>query len=167
MVRQNANPVGDTAKLSKQFFTKYAAEFDAPPLMAVRTVTGNWSPDVCSTDRMVWLMDVSQTVTEAKDYEVEFKFAKGESGLQLYRVSLMQGARELAADPHPGYSGANPREPIYKLKAGRVTPGQPVLLRCEVSADVSFDSNGEIQVRRAKRVDTRPVGDRAVGGITN
>ncbi len=152
---------GDTAQLSKKLLDKYAADFAQPPLMAVKTITGTWSPQETTTDKIVWMWDVSALMKSPGDYEAEFKFKSGDSGLRLYRVSLIQGTKEIAIDDHDGFANASvnaadlKRNTIYKLKAGTLNPDQPVTLRAEVSGDASGNSNGEIELRKAPRKDPR------------
>ena len=150
-----AYPIGDTAQLAKKIYDKYSADFDQPVLMAVRTINGAWTPEVTSTDKLVWMWDVSELAKNNGEHEAEFKFGKGESGLQIYRVSLMQGNREIAFDAHAGFAGTAKRNNIYRLKASTLNPAQPVMLRAEVSGDSSSDSSGEIELRKAARRDPR------------
>jgi hypothetical protein len=153
--KSSAFPVGDTSQIAKKIYDKYSADFEQPVLMAVRNINGAWTPEVTTTDKLVWIWDVSELAKTPGEYEAEFKFGKGESALQIYRVSLMQGNKEIALDAHAGLASPAKRENIYKLRAATLNPAQPVVLRAEVAGDSSSDSSGDIEFRKAARRDPR------------
>ncbi len=146
-----STPSGDTVKLSKQLWDRYAEEFSKPPQYMIKTVKGKWTTDDVSADHILWTMDVSAFITKPDDYEVEFKADGGKNSLLIFGVAFMQDGKEIGGLAQSGRTGAYHRDNIYKITAKNVSRNKPVTMMVEVATDAGADTNGTITIRRAER----------------
>ena len=146
-----STPSGDTVKLSKKLWDKYAGEFSKAPQYMTKVVTGKWTTDDVTTDHILWTMDVSQFITKPDEYEVEFKADGGKSSLLIFGVAFMQDGKEIGGKAQSGRTGAYHRENIFKIPVKNVSRTKPVTMMVEVATDAGIDTNGTITIRRAER----------------
>ncbi|HEY0073659.1 MAG TPA: alpha-N-acetylglucosaminidase TIM-barrel domain-containing protein [Abditibacteriaceae bacterium] len=146
-----SSPSGDTVKLSKKLWDKYAAEFAKAPQYMSKVVNGKWTTDDVTTDHILWTMDVSQFITKPDEYEVEFKADGGKSSLLIFGVAFMQDGKEIGGKAQNGRTGAYHRENIFKISVKNVSRNKPVTMMVEVATDAGIDTNGTITIRRAER----------------
>lgn len=81
-------------------------------------------------------------------YRVSFIYTGGASRVDIRRVGLLAGGRELAADAHEGRAGGRHSRNVYTLKVKGLPEGAAPVLRVEIRTDGNSDSNGEIHVRK-------------------
>lgn len=145
----STQPMGNTIAVSRRLFGDWGALAAIGDPLEEKVLTGaSWNPQVTSTQRQIWSLDVTPQLNATGQYEVAFQWTTGDSALQIFDVTLVQDGRELARDTHDGWTGIENRSPVYRLNVTNLQPNKPVILRATIAAVSSVNSSGTISVRR-------------------
>lgn len=109
-----------------------------------------WSPEFLATGRP-WLSALPSSMAErvrpGSLLRVNFRYTSGTHGLDITSVELLSDGQPVAADTHEGFTGANSRNPDYRLaipadaKLGRLE------LRIRASGSGGGDSRGSVELK--------------------
>lgn len=105
---------------------------------------GEWTPKQINTNAVTLEWDVTKQVTAAGKGRVSLNYTKGAHGLRVDWVALSEDGREVARDGHAGFTGANPKKPIYTLDLPTFKPGARYTVRAQVVGDGGTDSFGTV-----------------------
>ncbi|HEY4415769.1 MAG TPA: beta-N-acetylhexosaminidase, partial [Verrucomicrobiae bacterium] len=76
--------------------------------------------------------------------EVTFDYTRGDDGIDITSVVLLEDGREISRDTHDGFAGGEPRRPIFTLEAPAPKPGAHYMIRAFVKGDGGTDSRGDV-----------------------
>jgi hypothetical protein len=79
--------------------------------------------------------DVTAHITQSGKYEVIFEYESGNEALAIESAVLLSNGREAARDAHPGWSGFNRRDHVYRLPLSDFSSGGGSLVRCRYKAN--------------------------------
>jgi hexosaminidase len=105
---------------------------------------GEWTPKQITTNGVTLEWDATKQVKAAGQCRVSLNYTKGAHGLRLDWVALLEDGREVARDAHAGFTGSNPRKPIYTLELPTFKPGAHYIVRAQVAGDGGTDSSGTV-----------------------
>jgi hypothetical protein len=105
-----------------------------------------WNPAKVSTSPHTWEIAAAAVVKQPGEYEVEFDYQRGRSGISIKSVRLKDGEELIAEDVHDGFSGSRDSANRYRLKVAQ-TPSSP-LLEAVISTGPDTDSYGRMIFRR-------------------
>jgi hypothetical protein len=80
-------------------------------------------------------------------------YTSGTAALQIQWVALLKDGKELNRDAHEGWSGADKRDLIYRIRAGKSAQKttSTFTIRALVKPAGSLDSYGDVYLRKAKK----------------
>ena len=109
---------------------------------------GEWTPEklVSSAVELDW--DATSCIAGAGDYEVVMLFQKGEHGVAIDWVALLEDGREIARDTHHGWSGYGKDNIVYVLRVPERTATAKYTVRAGIDCHLGTDSTGQVLVRR-------------------
>lgn len=105
---------------------------------------GRWKPADLNTNAVVLEFDVTPHLGAAGRQLVGFSYQRGAHGLRLDWVALLEDGREVARDAHAGFTGHQPRRPVYALELPSLKPGARYTVRAQVAGDGGTDSFGAV-----------------------
>lgn len=84
------------------------------------------------------------------NYEIEFRYTDGVCALEIEGVALVQDGVEVVRDTHPGWTGHEQRQNVYRIKLNGQAFGAKYTLKARIKGAGGTDSNGIVAVRKAK-----------------
>ena len=105
---------------------------------------GDWTPKQISTSATTLEWDVTKLVKSAGDVRISLNYTKGVHGLRLDWVALVEDGKEVARDAHAGFTGSNPRKPMYSVSLPAFNSGAKYSIRAQVAGDGGTDSAGSV-----------------------
>ena len=103
-----------------------------------------WSSEFL-TSGSAWVVPVPVTTGGAKQLKVRFNYASGGNGLDIEAVDLLADGKRIARDRHAGFTGTNPKDPVYQV-AVPAAPQAKLTLRITVRGASGNDSRGEVMI---------------------
>jgi len=111
------------------------------------TRIGGWAPADLTADHVVLEWEVSAQTTKPFTYEVALFYTKGEHGVALEWVALLEDGKEIARDTHPGWAGAGKNNFVYTLPLKEWKSGARYTVKAGIDCHQGTDSNGEVFIR--------------------
>jgi len=105
---------------------------------------GGWSPAQVSAKTAALAWDVTGRIAGAGQYHVTLEYSRGNHGLNIVSAALLEDGREIARDAHPGFAGAEPRDPVYILDLPALKPGAKYTLQADAAGAGGTDSSGTV-----------------------
>ena len=105
---------------------------------------GGWIPAQISTNVAPLDWDVTPNVTAAGQTKVSLNYGEGACGIDIAGVALLEDGVEISRDTHAGFTGSNPRKPVYTLAVPAPKPGAHYTLRARVAGSGGTDSQGSV-----------------------
>jgi serine/threonine protein kinase len=107
---------------------------------------GGWTPAICKSQEPV-PVSLALTLEAAGDYEVEWSYEHGASGLWVDGCSLVEDGAVKSIDAHRAWAGVGPREHVFRLKLDAVRPGARYELRSRIRSEGGTDSHGSVWIK--------------------
>jgi hexosaminidase len=105
---------------------------------------GDWQPAQIKTEAAPLEWDVTSKITAAGKASVNFNYTEGAHGIDVAWAALLENGQEISRDTHAGFTGGNPRKPVYTLDVPAPKPGAKYTLRAQVSGSGGTDSHGNV-----------------------
>ena len=105
---------------------------------------GEWTPAQITTNVATLDWDVTPNVTAAGQTKVSLNYNEGACGIDIAGVALLEDGVEISRDAHAGFTGSNPRKPVYTLDVPAPKPGAHYTLRAQVAGSGGTDSAGSV-----------------------
>jgi len=105
---------------------------------------GGWQPAQIKTEPAPLEWDVTAKVTAAGKASVRFDYTEGAHGIDIAWAALLEDGQEVSRDTHDGFTGSNPRKPVYSLDVPAPTPGAHYILRAQIAGSGGTDSHGNV-----------------------
>jgi hexosaminidase len=86
-------------------------------------------------------------ISEAGKYEVVFLYTKGQAGLEISGVRLLENGKTVATDKHKGFSGKNLNKVAYRFKLSKFNPEAVYTIVAHIKGSGGTDSRGEIKIK--------------------
>ena len=103
---------------------------------------GGWTPAQIHTTAATLEWDVTKAMIPAGIRRVSLNYTQGASGINIAWVALLEDGKEISRDTHRGFTGANPRQPVYTLNVPAPKAGASYTVRAEVTGSGGTDSTG-------------------------
>ena len=105
---------------------------------------GEWVPAQITTNGVALDWDVTPNVTAAGQAKVSLNYNRGACGIDITGVALLADGVAISRDDHAGFTGSNPRKPVYTLDVPAPKPGAHYALRAQVAGSGGIDSQGSV-----------------------
>ena len=109
-----------------------------------RIPIGAWEPAVIKDKPSPWDIDLPTAVVKAGRARVNLEYTDGACGIDITGVALLADGQVISQDTHAGFTGANPRDPVYTLEVPAPKPGVHYTLRAQVAGSGGTDSAGTV-----------------------
>ncbi|MCW1922268.1 alpha-N-acetylglucosaminidase C-terminal domain-containing protein [Luteolibacter arcticus] len=141
---------GDTIEVAAALWAKYGAEAEGSFDLSSNTVSGTWSPAVCSASPAKWTRPAAE-INQPGIWCVTFQYTSGSQALQIHEVALHDGATLIERDIHPGWTGWEAYDNRYYFRVASM----PADLSLAIIANGAggTNSNGTITVSRCEMSD--------------
>jgi hexosaminidase len=113
------------------------------PYFKPAVLLGNWTPESMSETWKDWDLNVTAHIKQAGPVDVAFIYQRGQDGLQIQSVALLEDDREIDRDEHVGSTGASHEKNTYHLHIGTVKASATYTLRTRIRAN-GTDSYGDV-----------------------
>ncbi len=162
-----AGPVGDPIELAQKMLKKYtplaneiysAERKERVAKMRQKIATekakkhgkkvASWNPKQMSTKWKTLTFDISKHLDDAGNYEVNFRWTKGGSRLDIRSVSLLRNGVEISKDIHKGTTGHAHKNNSYSVELKDFAFNTKYEVKAEIRSDGSTNSYGEIRLRK-------------------
>lgn len=120
-------------------------------------LSGSWSAADLSTNRRIFTMDASATVTEPGDYRVTLDRTSGDSALTVDRVWLEQSGEPLAIEIRDETLSATAPQQLWSFRLHSIASGQPVTLKFAAGSATAAGSNGTINLEFLGSLAANPI----------
>jgi hexosaminidase len=127
---------------SKVVLAWAAVAFAAKVFAAGATLTVPTDTSKPHAARMEW--EMTARVTAAGKAPVRFEYNEGAHDLDTAWAALLEDGREISRDRHAGFTGSNPRTPVFVLDVPMPKAGIKYTLRAWVAGARGTDSHGNI-----------------------
>jgi hexosaminidase len=108
---------------------------------------GTWNPPQMSEAWQDLEWDVTRHVGSPGPLSVQLLYRKGQHGLEIQSVALLEGGREIGRDEHPGFTGAAHTRNTYQVRLPPPRAGVAYTVRARVRSKGGTDSAGEVLFR--------------------
>jgi hypothetical protein len=119
----------------------------APP------ATLRWSPQFLAAGKD-WIVplpaEASAILTAGRPLRIEFRYSGGTHGLDINSVALLADNKPVATDSHAGFTGGQPRDPIYSVALPQGSTATRLALKITAKGAGGTDSTGEILLGEGK-----------------
>ena len=105
---------------------------------------GGWTPAEITSAGSELSWDVTGQVTAPGQFRVSLNYTQGGCGIDIGWVALLEDGQEVSRDAHAGFTGSNPRQPVYTLTVPAPKPGAHYTVRAQVAGSGGTDSTGEV-----------------------
>jgi hexosaminidase len=105
---------------------------------------GNWTPEAMSETSKDWDLNVTAHIKQAGPMDVALIYQRGQHGLQIQSVALLEDDREIDRDEHLGSTGASHEKNTYHLRISAVKAGATYTLRTRLRTTGGTDSFGDV-----------------------
>lgn len=105
---------------------------------------GNWTPETMSETWKDWDLNVTAHIKQAGSMDVALIYQRGQHGLQIQSVALLENDREIDRDEHLGSTGASHEKNTYHLRIAAVKAGATYTLRTRIRTTGGTDSYGDV-----------------------
>ena len=112
------------------------------------TLIGGWKPADLTADSVTLEWDASESIKDAGTREVALIYQKGEHGVAIVWVALLQDGQEIARDTHPGWSGFGKNNFVYTLPLVEMKATAHYTVRARIDCHQGTDSTGDVYMRK-------------------
>jgi hexosaminidase len=109
-----------------------------------KITVGGWEPAQITTTPAPLEWDVTAKVTAVGKVSVRFEYTDGAHGLDIAWAALLEDGKEISRDTHDGFTGSNPRKPVFVLDVPAPKPGAKYTLLARVAGSGGTDSHGSV-----------------------
>ena len=121
-------------------YRKSALGDGAPPGVKI----GDWKPVQIKRAPAPLEWNVTTNVTAAGKASVTFDYTRGDHGIDILWAALLEDGQEISRDPHAGFTGGSPRQPVYVLDVPAPKAGARYTFRAQVVGSGGTDSQGNV-----------------------
>lgn len=125
---------------------QYAREHGGVSLEGAETIA-QWLPGQMSEEGVALEWDLTPHVDAAGTWDVIFYYTAGACAVEIEWAALLENGVEVARDEHLGWSGANKRDIVYRLKLEEHDPNAEYTLRAWLASSGGTDSTGDVRLR--------------------
>jgi hexosaminidase len=111
-------------------------------------VLGSWTPEKLTSSSVELEWDASANLKDAGRYEVIMLYQKGEHGIAINWIALIEDGKEIARDTHHGWSGYGKDNIVYTLELPARKPHSSYTIRAGIDCHLGTDSTGDILIRK-------------------
>jgi hexosaminidase len=108
-----------------------------------------WKPGELTESFATRTWDVTSEIKSSGPYSVRFQYLGGACRLDIEWCELLQDGEPISRDAHPGRTGTDDLDNVYRLELPSIKPGAKYALRASVRTDGGTDSVGEIRIKKA------------------
>jgi hexosaminidase len=114
------------------------------PYFAPAVQLGEWSSKTVSEQWKDLEWNVTPLIRKAGALDVELAYQKGQHGLRIQSVCLLEDGQEIGRDEHDGFTGATNTKNGYRLSIESLKAGATYTLRARIRSDGGTDSYGVV-----------------------
>ena len=108
------------------------------------TKVGSWQPEQMSEDGSQVRLDVTEHLTRAGEFTIEWEYTRGAHGVHIHRTALVADGEQVAVDEHEGWAGGGSHDNMYRLTLEEFTPGAKYEIVGDLTSSGGTDSRGDI-----------------------
>jgi hexosaminidase len=105
---------------------------------------GSWKASQIETAATAMNWEITTNLTAAGKVEVTFDYTRGDDGIDITQVVLLEDGKEISRDVHDGFAGNESRRPVFTLDAPAPKPGATYTIRALIRGDGGTDSRGDV-----------------------
>jgi len=105
---------------------------------------GSWRPDQMSEEGSQVRIDLTDHVTDAGDFTIEWEYTRGAHGVDIHRTALLVNGEQVAVDAHEGWAGGGSRDNSYQLNLEEFAPGAKYEILGDLTSSGGTDSRGDV-----------------------
>lgn len=146
--KYTAQPVGDPLKAASFIMKRYSPVFKELAPFLKEAKGEKWTLRDGATQ---FEFNVSDTITSAGTYTATFQWEGGNSALEISKVALYEGSKLISEDVHPGWTGQENRENIYKITVPSLRKNlDAYIIKADIKGASGNDSSGKFTFRKVK-----------------
>lgn len=112
------------------------------------TLLGSWTPGKLTSSSLELEWEASANIKDAGPYEVIMLYQKGEHGIAIDWVALVEDGKEIARDTHHGWSGYGKDNIVYTLELPVRKPQSVYTIKAGIDCHLGTDSTGDVLIRK-------------------
>jgi hypothetical protein len=105
---------------------------------------GSWLPEQMSEEGSQVRLDVTEHLTRAGEFTIEWEYTRGAHGMHIHRTALLADGEQVAVDEHEGWAGGGSHDNMYRLTLEEFTPGAKYEIVGDLTSSGGTDSRGDV-----------------------
>ncbi|MBI3820399.1 MAG: beta-N-acetylhexosaminidase [Planctomycetes bacterium] len=109
---------------------------------------GHWSGKSVKTEWSDLELNITDVALPNASYAVTVQYESGAHGVDVERVAMVVAAKDAGVDTHPGFSGYDKRDHVYRVATGEIPAGAKVSLKLKIRGNGGNDTVGTVFMLR-------------------